>query len=570
MTFFESIGKAVTKKLHSQSFIIKLICIASTFLSVCAIANTIMTFFAVARWSTLYINRADISDEINRVSLKTYEVSLQLRSYISTSSANAREAYLNTLGELNTDGVNKEINDLENAAQLSDYFKSYSAAVKSVLDTCSSAYDLISAGNTDAAADLLFSESFTENLLNTSYKGDALVEKVDALLTPDIDYYQFMLGLFVNITAISLIVVAAVQILLVVYTSKAVLKPVRLIKEELINFSQGNYSSEFNIAEDDSEIGQLAAAINASKKLLRKMTEELAWLLDQISQGNVSFYINLEYVGEFKAIKTAMNTILDENNKEFRRIRGSSDSISAAADEVSDASVKVAQGGQEQSESIATLSDSVADISKKINDNASNAQSANDYSKKAAVSLEKGRREMAALMDAMNEIESTSQEINKIVRTIEDIAFETNILSLNAAVEAASAGEAGRGFGVVAEQVRLLAGTVAEAVQNTTELIEKSMEAVNKGVQHATETAKTMRAIVEDSQRSNEAVSEIAAAASEEKEAVQAISTQVQRIESVISSNNAVAEQSAASAEELASQASMLRQIMERYQLRED
>ena len=570
MTFFDSIGKAVIKKLHSQSFIIKLICIVSTILSFSAIANTIQTFAAVARWSTLYTDRAEISDEINRVSLKTYEVSLQLRSYISTQSTGAREAYLSTIDALDINGVNKEVNDLDNAAALSGTLQSYTSAVNEVLDICRSAYDLISAGNTDAAENLLFSESFTENLLAMSNNGDTLIDKVDALLTPEVQHHQFILGLFVNITVGGLIIVAAVQILLVAYTSKAVLKPVRLIKDELVNFAEGNYSSEFAIAEDDSDIGQLSAAINATKKLLRKMTEELAWLLDQIAQGNVSFYINLEYVGEFQAIKTAMNTILDENNKEFRRIRGSSDSISAAADEVSDASVKVAQGGQEQSESIATLSDSVADISKKINDNASNAQSANDYSKKAAASLEKGRKEMAALMDAMNEIEATSQEINKIVRTIEDIAFETNILSLNAAVEAASAGEAGRGFGVVAEQVRLLAGTVAEAVQNTTELIEKSMEAVNKGVQHATETAKTMRAIVEDSQRSNEAVSEIAAAASEEKEAVQAISTQVQRIESVISSNNAVAEQSAASAEELASQASMLRQIMERYQLRED
>ena len=570
MSSMESIGKAVAKKIHSQSFIIKLICIVSTILSFSAIANTIQTFAAVARWSTLYVDRADISDEINRVSLKAYEVSLQLRSYISTMSSDAGEAYLSLIDALDTKGVNKEINDLEDAAQLSEHFKSYSSAVSSVLDTCRSAYDLISAGNIDAAESLLFSESFTDSLLSMSYSGDALVDEVDALLSPEVQYQQFTLEMLVNITAVSLIVVAAVQILLVVYTSKAVLKPVRLIKDELINFSEGNYSSEFAIAENDSDIGQLAAAINSSKKLLRKMTEELAWLLDQIAQGNVSFYINLEYVGEFKAIKTAMNTILDENNKEFRRIRGSSDSISAAADEVSDASVKVAQGGQEQSESIAQLSDSVADISKKINDNAANAQTASTYSQKAALSLEKGSREMEAMLEAMREIEDTSREINKIIRTIEDIAFETNILSLNAAVEAASAGEAGKGFGVVAEQVRILAGTVAEAVQNTTNLIETSIEAVNKGVQHATATASTMKDIVEDSQRSNDAVVEIAAAATEEKEAVQTISTQVQRIESVISSNNAVAEQSAASAEELASQASMLRQIMERYQLREE
>ena len=560
----------IKKAFRSQSFIIKLICIASIFLTICTMVNNVATFTAVAKWSTFYTDRADISDEINRVSLKTYEVSLQLRSYSSNLSPDAREDYLALIGELNTDGVNREINDLEDAALLSEHFKSYASAVSSVLDTCRTAFDLISAGNNAAAGELLFSESFADSLLNMSYMGDALIDEVDALLTPQVEYHQFMLSMFVNISAISLIVVAAVQILLMVYTSRAMLRPVRLIKDELINFSQGNYSSEFAIKENESDIGQLSAAINSTKRLLHKMTEELSWLLDQIAQGNVSFYIDLEYVGEFQAIKTAMNTILDENNSEFGKIRGSADSISTAADEMTQASAKVVQGGQEQTESIASLSDSISDISRKINDNAANAHSASDYSQKASASLEKGSYEMEAMLEAMREIEATSHEINKIVRTIEDIAFETNILSLNAAVEAASAGDAGKGFGVVADQVRQLAGTVAEAVRNTTELIAKSIEAVNKGVQHANETAKTMRDIVEDSQLSNDAIIRIATAASEEKEAVQLISTQVQRIEDVIYTNNNAARESADAAEQLTDQANMLRQMMERYQLREE
>ena len=569
MGFLGSIGKVVKSKARSQSFIIKLICIFSTVLSIFASVVTVMTFFSVSRWSNLYVSRSDISDEINRFSLKAYEASMQLRTYCSTASEEARDTYLSVIATLDINEVSRVLSTTEITDELETALDRYTEAAGSVLNRCQNAYDLIVTGYTDSAQVVLFSDRFTETLLEMSDTGDALLRAVDDHLTPILHNEQFMLELFVNITAVSLVVVSAIQILLVIYSNKAILKPVRLIKDELIHFSKGNYSSEFSIKEDDSDIGQLSGAINASKKLLHKMTEELTWLLDQIAQGNVSFYINLEYVGEFQAIKAAMNTILEENNSEFAKIRGSADSITTAADDMSQSSIKVAQGGQEQSESITHLSHSITDITNKITANAANAQAASDYSKRAADSLDKGSKEMESMLEAMHEIEETSHEINKIIRTIEDIAFETNILAINAAVEAASAGDAGKGFGVVSDQVRMLAGTVTEAAKNTTELIESSIAAVNKGALHAAETAATMKEIVEDSQRSNEAIVEIAVAASEEEAAVREISTQVQRIESVIRINNTVAEQSAAAAEELAGQASMLREIMERYQLRE-
>lgn len=559
----------IKKAFRSQSFIIRLVCIASMVLSFFAGLNTVMTFTEVNSWIDLNAGRSDISDEINRLSLKTYEASMQLRSYCSTSSEDALNTYLSVMKTMSTDRLRNDINALDCASELSGALGSYVSSVDNVLNECTSAYDLLNSGNSAAAQEVLFADSFTDSLLVVLNTGDALLAAVDRNLRPVLDNYQTLHVLFSDLTVAALALVSVIQIFLVIYTIKAILKPVRLIRDELVNFSEGRYSSEFAIKEDDSDIGQLSAAINASKRLLHKMTEELTWLLDQIAQGNVSFYINLEYVGEFQAIKAAMNTILEENNQEYGKIRASADSISTAAAEMSQSSIKVAQGGQEQSESIASLSGHISDISQKINANAANAQSASDYSRKAAASLEKGSQEMEAMLTAMREIEETSHEINKIIRTIEDIAFETNILSLNAAVEAASAGDAGKGFGVVADQVRQLAGTVAEAVQNTTQLIAKSIDAVNKGAQHATETSRTMKDIVEDSQRSNEAVIRIATAAAEEKEAVQIISTQVQRIEDVIYDNNTAAQQSAAAAEELAGQASMLRQIMERYQLRD-
>lgn len=559
----------IGKALRSQSFVIRLVCVISTILSVFAGLNTVMTFVEVNDWSNLYVDRSKSTDEINRLSIQTLEASMQLRSYCSTSSESSLNSYLSLADTLNTDGVSAEINNLAVSDKISGELESYVSAVNIVLARCSSAYYLISTEQMSSARDSMFSDSFMDAMIAVIDTGEVLMNAVHDQLTPTLMTKQALLELFANLTVLSLVIVSAVQLFLVIFTARSVLKPIRLIKDELVNFSQGNYSSKFAIKENDSDIGQLASSINSTKKLLRTMTDDLSSVLGQVAEGNVSFYIDHEYIGEFQAIKDAMNTILDGNNQEYTKIRGSADSISEAADEMSQASIKVAQGGQEQSESISQLSDSISGMYMKINANADNAQSASDYSQKAAASLERGKAEMASMLESMKEIESTSYEINKIIRTIEDIAFETNILSLNAAVEAASAGDAGKGFGVVADQVRLLAGTVAEAVQNTTELIETAIKAINKGSEHAIETAKAMKEIVEDSQRSNEAIGLIANAAEEEKDAVQVISIQVQRIEDVIHTNNTAAQQSAAAAEELAGQASMLRQIMERYQLRE-
>ena len=376
--------------------------------------------------------------------------------------------------------------------------------------------------------------------------------------------YHSSIMLSLIIEGISIIVTAAF-ILLCIYVRKAIVKPIRKISNELNNFSEGILSAEFDV-----KINELAGSLNTAKWYLKKMVDELTYLLTQMSYGNISFTINYDYKGEFAPIKSAFEQILVNLNDSFSRIQKAGTMLYDASEQVSSGSQALAQGTSEQEASIRELSDYVSDISGKVNKNAENAKNVSEISDTATTDLKEGNAEMQKMLAAMKIIDEKSAEIEKIINTIDNIAFQTNILALNAAVEAARAGEAGKGFAVVADEVRNLASKSAEAAQTTSELIGSTIEAVSNGTAIADSTAQTIESVMERFSNANTLINEISDGSAQQATMVDQVLSSVSQISAVVQNNAATAEESASASALTAAQAKELQKMVKQFHLRED
>jgi methyl-accepting chemotaxis protein len=231
------------------------------------------------------------------------------------------------------------------------------------------------------------------------------------------------------------------------------------------------------------------------------------------------------------------------------------DQVNDAAGQVSTASQSLAEGASEQASSLEETSSALEQMAAMTRTNAGNAQEANTQMEASRKLVEEGNTAMGQTSDAMNQIADASEQISKIIKVIEEIAFQTNLLALNAAVEAARAGEHGKGFAVVADEVRNLAQRAASAAKETGDLIEQTVQRVNRGVELNKSTSDSFAQIGESSSKVAELINQIANASNEQAQGVEQVNTAVSQMDKVTQSNASGAEESASAAEELAAQA---------------
>ncbi len=358
------------------------------------------------------------------------------------------------------------------------------------------------------------------------------------------------------------------------YIKKTVSAPLHHLTALAQTLEQGELGANQNQTmaagmDSNDEIGILSKSFEHTIRRLRDYIGEISAMLEAIAGGDLTAEITQEYVGDFASIRTSLNDILQRLNSTMGQIVTSAEHVSGGADQMSTASQALSQGSMEQTGAMEALEKTIRSVTDSIKQTAENVQRAREQVGGMGLSLTEGNEKMQEMINAMGEITRSSNQIEKIIKTIEDIAFQTNILALNAAVEAARAGTAGKGFAVVADEVRNLAAKSAEASKSTSALIGRSIAAVNQGTQIADATGRQLESVVAGAHAIVETINGIAADAKTQAEAVEQIQEQVGQITGVVQTNSSTAEESAATSQELSAQANVLRQLVKTFHLRQ-
>ncbi len=386
---------------------------------------------------------------------------------------------------------------------------------------------------------------------------------LDWYVAPSAYHSNFLGGLesIKNSTLLISFISIFIGILISVVFASILVKPLEKVSSMANQISEGNLNiDEFHMKRRD-EIGVLAESFNKMINSLRYKSETL----NAIAEGDLS--ITVRAVSDSDSLGHSLIYMKNSLNKVFRKTNNAISQINTGADQIAMSSQTLAQGSNEQASSLEEISSSLAQINGTAKKNANDATKANSLARFNVKNSNLGNEHMKRLLVIMSKINTSSDKIKKVVEIIDDIAFQINLLALNANVEAARAGKYGKGFAVVAEEVRNLAIKSASAVKETTVMVEESIDYIDKGYKSAETTAKRFGGIVKGSTRIAAFLNNIAITSKEQAAGISQINNGLDQINQVTQSNAASSEEGAAASEELASQAQELKSMMSKFKL---
>lgn len=373
----------------------------------------------------------------------------------------------------------------------------------------------------------------------------------------------FGMGAFVVLLAVSLVSIALFV--------KAIITPLKEVRNVAYQMTHGNLSVASHITYDaEDEIGDLARQQKEMSIKIAGYISGVSQCLDSLADKNLRVDFNQEFEGDFLAMGRSIQKLADMLNLTLGEINTASGSVASSSKQMADSAQSLAEGSMQQTTTVQDLVTTITSMGGKIKVTALEAASVNHMLDQAEQNLDTSNESMNQMVSAMHTIDEKSRQIMNIVSSIENIASQTNLLALNAAIEAARAGEAGKGFAVVADQVKLLASQSAEAAKNTVALIADSGTAVEDGVAIANSTAESLQKVVENLHQITSTMEGIAHSSENQSQAIDEIGSAVDNISSVAQANAATAEETSASSDLLNDQALILKNLVAAFKLRLD
>lgn len=500
------------------------------------------------------------------------ETNIFLADTTKTYVATGDNAYLTAFNlETNTNKtVDSCVANLEKIGLTNDETKVLTSLKSSYANIVNQQKTAINSGSFQSAYIYVFGMNYINELVTFRSLQDQLTDQVLSRINLQIDAKNSVLSVLDILIWFQIVWVISIQILTALTINKKIIEPIIAIREEMKRFSQGDLSDITTLTPDSSEIGTLIHSIVESKKILRLYINDIKNKLLQMASGNIAVKVDLEYIGDFVEIKKSLNIIIDSLNETLLQMNEVAISLIDDSDRVLAGGKSIIASTNEEKNSIGLLSSAVFSIAEKTEEDSESAQKASDYASMASVDVRESNLQMDDVVIAMQDINKKSDEIGRIISTIEDIAFQTNILALNAAVEAARAGSAGKGFAIVAEEVRNLASKSAHAAKVSTELITDSAQAVARGSKLVNKTASTLSHVIEKTTNVTELMEKISVSADEQAQGIVEVNKVIDTITEIVDVNSGIATEFTVSSDELSEQAQMLKGLVDNFTLDEE